>query len=307
MPNDTLAGAPPGDIHLGGLARSVDVTLASVLATEFPVDPILGREISDLVSKAASLQKRHGLLLEAGIVAALRASGRFEVLTGVSIPITAAADSLVASTPPETLERIALRYDAPVSRAVNMDFVVVDLEAGWAGAYDCKRGNGTLTTRLLRPLVRDVECVGILLRSFLRDRGYAAVDRVTAGLVDIYGQSGVPAHLAVGLRDLDAHFGVPVASILEAMNRRLTAGFKAAVPGLLASVQAKVSEEAAHRAVMDGPVDAGPRATAVRTPARLAGPGRLTARRAPGRHPGRRPGVPPAARQPLDPARRARG
>lgn len=181
---------------LSELTRAVDTALATVLATEFPADPILGA-VSDLVSKAASLQKRHGHLLELAVVSALRASGRFEVLTGVTIPITAAADSLIAATPPETLERIALRYDAPTVRTVNVDIVVVETERGWAGGFDCKRGGGQLTQRLLRPLVRDLECTGVLLRSFLRDRGYATVDHVTVGLIDIYGGSKAPDHLVL--------------------------------------------------------------------------------------------------------------
>ena len=269
--------ASNGDAHVARLTRAVDSALAAVLAGDFPSDPILGREVSDLVSKAASLQKRHGHLLELGIVTALRASGRFEILTSVTIPITAAADSIIASTAPETLERISLRYDAPTVRTVNLDFVVIDTEAGWAGGYDCKRGNGALTQRLLRPLVRDVECVGVLLRSFLRDRGYAGIDRVTVGLVDIYGSSGVPAHLAVNLDDLDAHFGVPVASVLGAMNARLAQSFRRVVPQLLAPVQAAVDADAKTADLLAGVAAAwvaDPTAEdRTRTPARLAGPG----------------------------------
>lgn len=261
------------DTHVAQLTRAVDAALAAALAGDFPIDPILGREVSDLVSKAASLQKRHGLLLEMGIVAALRASRRFEVLSNIPIPITAAADSLVASTPSETLERIHLRYDAPVVRSVNLDFVVIDTQSGWAGGYDCKRGNGALTQRLLRPLVRDVECAGLLLRGFLRDRGYASIDQVTVGLIDIYGSSGVPQHLAVNLADLDDHFSVPVVSVLNAMNARLERAFRRAVPGLLAPVQAAVDADAAAPDPLSGfgarETSAG---TATRTPTRLSGP-----------------------------------
>lgn len=267
----------PGDTHVAHLTRAVDTAVAAVLAGEFPADPILGREVSDLVSKAASLQKRHGHLLELGIVTALRASGRFEVLTGVTIPITAAADSVIASTAPEILESISLRYDAPVCRTVNLDFVVIDAQAGWAGGYDCKRGNGALTQRLLRPLVRDMESVGVLLRSFLRDRGYASIDRVAIGLVDIYGASGVPANLAINLDDLDAHFGVPVASILGAMNTRLAQSFRRAVPLLLAPVQAAVDADANTADRLAGVAAAWAAAPVgrdrARKPARLAGPG----------------------------------
>ena len=266
--------------HVANLIRAVDAALAAALAAEFPVDPILGPEVSDLVSKAASLQKRHGHLLELGIVTALRASGRFEVLTNVVVPITAAADSIVASNPAETLERISLRYDAPTVRTVNMDFVVVDAEAGWAGAYDCKRGNGALTQRLLRPLVRDVECAGLLLRSFLRDRGYTTIDRVAVGLVDIYGSSGAPEQLVVNLADLDAHFGVPVTSVLDAMNSRLTAAVRQAIPRLLASVQAAIDADAKSTdplSVLTAGWPAAPGTERVRTPTRLAGPGPRTA------------------------------
>ena len=289
MQSSTGGTDDAGSPGLQALLRSVDATLAGILSGDFPVDPILGREVSHLVSKAASLQKRHGHLLEAGIVTALRASHRFEVLTSVAVPITSAADSVVASTPPETLERISLRYDGPTARSVNLDFIVVDTEAGWAGAYDCKRGNGALTQRLLRPLVRDLECVGVLLRSFLRDRGYSTIDRVTVGLVDVYGASGVPEHLALNLDHLDAHFGVAITPILGAMNVRLEEGFRKAVPELLAPMRKVAAQDAAAAlasAMTDAVGEARPEVG--RTPARFSGPGASdrSGRAVPGRRAG---------------------
>jgi hypothetical protein len=181
-------------VEMAALLKAASEAVAAAAGTKFPLDELLGPELSRLISVSTSVVKRHGLLLERAIVEALEASGRFQVLHNPVLPVTSAADSLVASNSPEALARIALRYDTPAVRSVTHDIVVVDLAAAWAGAYQIKRGGGDMGPRLRKPLERDLAAVRLLLRAYLRDQGYSAVDVVTMAAIDYLGSAGLPEH-----------------------------------------------------------------------------------------------------------------
>jgi len=230
---------------MAALLKATSEAVAAAVATKFPLDELLGPELSRLISVSNSIVKRHGLLLERAIIEALEASGRFQVLHNPVIPVTAAADSLVASNSPEALARIALRYDTPAVRSVTHDIVVIDLEAAWAGAYQIKRGGGDMGPRLRKPLERDLAAVRLLLRAYLRDQGYSAVDVITTAAIDYLGSAGLPDHLTVLGSELDEHFGVPVVSTIEQMTGHLRAELHKAVPDLLRPLLVALEMQAA--------------------------------------------------------------
>jgi hypothetical protein len=215
------------------LLKAASDAVAAAVSTKFALDEVLGPELSRVISVSASVVKRHGILLEKATVEALQASGRFEVLHNAVIPITAAADGLVASNTAEALARLSLRYDQPAIRSVNQDIIVIDSSAGWAGAYSLKRGGGDMGPRLRKPLERDVASVRLLLRSYLRDQGYSTIDTTTSGCIDWFGAAGLPPHLTVPGVDVDTHFGVPVRATVERMTRHLRNELHRAMPALL--------------------------------------------------------------------------
>lgn len=229
-----MLSQPSGRYADDVLLRAASDAVAAAVSTKFALDEVLGPELSRLISVSASVVKRHGILLEKAVVEALRASGRFEVLHNPTIPITPAADSLVTSNTAEELARLSLRYDQPAGRSVNQDLVVIDVATGWAGAYSLKRGGGDMGPRLRRPLERDVAAVRILLRSYLRDQGYATIDTVTSACIDWFGAAGLPPHLTVQGPDVDVHFGVPVIATVERMTSHLRDELHRTMPGLLA-------------------------------------------------------------------------
>lgn len=233
------------------LLKAATEAVANAVSTQFPLDEVLGPELSRLISISASVVKRHGILLEKAFVEALRSSGRYEVLHNPTIPITAAADGLVASNTPENLSRLSLRYDQPAVRSVNQDIVVVDAQAGWAGAYSIKRGGGDMGPRLRKPLERDVAAVRLLLRSYLRDQGYSTIDVTTSACIDWFGAAGLPPHLTVHGPDVDDHFGVPVRATVERMTSHLRAELHRTMPGLLAPLSLRFETQRAPNKATD--------------------------------------------------------
>ena len=100
------------DVSQAALIRAAREAVAGALAGDFPVDPLIGTELSRALSCIGSVVKRHGGLIEMGIAGALVASDRFAVLPNVAIPLTKAALQLLdAKNTDETLSKIKLAAD----------------------------------------------------------------------------------------------------------------------------------------------------------------------------------------------------
>ncbi len=217
------------------IRRAARAVVSNALNGDFPIDPVIEAELSKTFSTVSSVVKRHGLLLQRTLGDALAASGRFEVMNDVPIPVTEAANDLLTSrNSNRDLAKIRLKSDANVVRMVTVDVVVIDLEAGWAGAYDMKRGNGATETRKRRPIEHDLRAIRLVLASALSKHGYQGIEEVTTGVIDFYGSSGFSDEMRITKDQIDDHFGVPILQTLEAMTDELRIALHAEMRGLLA-------------------------------------------------------------------------
>ena len=139
------------------IARASRAVIANAKAGDFPIDPVIGEDLSKSFSIINSVVKRHGLLIQRTLGDALAASGRFEIMTEVRVPITEAAQDLLTSkNSHRDLAKIQLKADSKTIRMVPLDLIVVDTESGWAGVYDVKRGNGMTESRKRGPIELDL-------------------------------------------------------------------------------------------------------------------------------------------------------
>jgi hypothetical protein len=215
---------------LMGAARNA---MAGALAGDFPEDPVIGPDLSRAMSTLGSVVKRHGGLIELGIAGALVASDRYLVLTNVTLPVTkAAAQLLDAKNSEQALAKIKLSADSEAEGIVNVDLVVVDPDARWAGAYEIKRGNGATEHGKRRPIMRKLSAARLVLASYVRQAGYGTMEMVTSGVIDYYGASGFAPDFTLSRDQLDAHFGVPVVATVEAMTAALHEALQDALPCL---------------------------------------------------------------------------
>lgn len=204
------------------IKRAARTVVDSAINGDFPIDPVIGQELSRAFSTVNSVVKRHGLLLQHGLGQALAASGRFDVMHEVPMPITEAAHELLTSeNSARDLARIQLKSDANVLRMITVDLIVIDNESHWAGAYDVKRGNGATESRKRRPIEHDLRAARLVLASFLEKHGYEDIRKVTTGVIDYYGGSGFNKDIKLTKEQLDDHFGVPVLATVEAMTEEL--------------------------------------------------------------------------------------
>jgi hypothetical protein len=225
------------DVSTSALIRAARNAVAGALAGDFPADPIIGPELSRLNSTVGSVVKRHGTLIEMGIAGALVASDRFIVLTNVALPLIKGATQLLdAKNADEDLAKIKLLADSEAESIVNVDLVVVDPDAGWAGAYEIKRGNGVTEHGKRRPIVRKLKAARLVLASYVKQAGYGLVDNVTSAVIDYFGGSGFDSEFTLTREQLDLHFGVPVAATVDAVTEATREALRAELPRLLAPV-----------------------------------------------------------------------
>lgn len=203
------------------VARAARLAVEGALENTFSIDPIVGPELSRSFSFVNSVIQRHGMLIQRTLADTLAESGRFEVMSETPIAITStAADLLASKNSDRDLARIRLESDTKAIRMVNIDLIVVDLETGWAGAYDVKRGNGETSWRARRPIEHDLRAVRLVLASHLKKFGHRVED-ISSGIIDYYGSSGFSRDIKVTRDQLDEHFGVPVAGRIDAMTTAL--------------------------------------------------------------------------------------
>lgn len=271
------------------ISRAARMAVAGALDGDFSVDPIVGPALSHSFSFIASVIQRHGLLIQRTVGDALAASGRFEVMCDTQIPLTETAhDLLTSQNSQHDLAKIRLKSDSKAVRIVTVDLVVVDPEAGWAGAYDVKRGNGATESRKRRPLEHDLRGIRLVLANHLVKLGYEGITKTTTGIIDYYGMSGFSREIKLVRDELDAHFGVPVVGHVDAMTEALKTALHAELPGLMEPALRKLARAvvvtaAAPAATVAESPDAVPTdvALAGRLSARPVGPG---PRRSPAPH-----------------------
>jgi hypothetical protein len=228
-------------VSAAAIARASRAVIDNAMAGDFPIDPIIGPDLSKSLSVINSVVKRHGLMLQKSLADALAATGRFEVLTEVALPITEAANALLASQNSDRdLAKIKLKADSAILRMVTVDLIVVETEAGWAGVYDVKRGNGATESARRRPIEHGLKAARLVIADYLSKLGYEGIRNVTSAVIDVYGASGFSKDLKVTGDELDEHFGVPVLATLEAVTTELHRTLFAEMRGLLAPALANL-------------------------------------------------------------------
>jgi hypothetical protein len=203
---------------LNSVKAHVDETIEALNATSFTKDPIAGNHFSKIVSVISSAYKRHGLILEETILAALKTNPKFEVWRDAAFPVTQSADAMVgaAINNPKTL----LPVNLPISisqRTIQIDIVVFDKSTKLLTAYEVKRGNGLHDAGKKRSMLRDVLCTQILLQSYGNAKGFTSAS-VLSKVIFYYGKCSLPKPWALKGDELDAHFNYEIYSAIEEVN-----------------------------------------------------------------------------------------
>jgi hypothetical protein len=223
------------------LMASAVATLEAALAGRHPTDPMLGVSLSRLVSAVNAAVKRSGPLIEQALAVALEQKG-FVVMRHVAMPVSAAAQNLVAFNEMKALRGVSVVAGAPADgKAIVYDLLVWCRKTKRAVLLEVKRGSGQTELRKIKPITAALKAGSLQIRSHLKTLGITA-RQVDARLVDYYGRSGFGDEIRITGDRLDRYFGAPVQGLIDAVLAEMRARLFAALPRLLAQALA----EAAH-------------------------------------------------------------
>lgn len=196
------------------LTELADQQLANLGTARFVPDPLLG-SYSLLASVLASAPKRHGRLIEAAIIEALRQSSDYRIWSDNRYIIPAAVDHLVQSQEAEDITKSRLPYGA-AGRQLQIDLFAYSVSRRRIGAYEIKRGNGHHDSGKLRSQRRDLFAVQTTLASYGEQRGLV-VDEAISRIIYYYGVRQIASPWSLIGSELDQHFGSPVRACVEAV------------------------------------------------------------------------------------------
>ncbi|WP_259781040.1 hypothetical protein [Aestuariispira ectoiniformans] len=205
--------------------------IEGALDKTFEPDPLYGPEYSGLQSVLASMQKRHGHVVNLCICEAVSLSRFHTVLETGDFYVTNAADRIAEQSLFDGNALPDLTYGAEPTRRIRLDLAVIDHRTNTVTAYEIKRGNGMLDAGKRRQVMRDMLCARMLIKSFAAQQGYK-VEAGDAKTIFYYGKRCLPEDFALTGSQLDEHFSFPVTALVDAGTDHFRDSIKDAIPRL---------------------------------------------------------------------------
>ena len=222
------------------MAAAVD-TLEAALKSKHPIDPMLGPSLSCLVSLVNAVIKRSGPLIEKALVTTLEQAG-YVVLKQVAMPVSMAAQNLVAWNEMRALRAISVNADAPATGPMIVyDLLVYCPKTRRAMLLEVKRGNGKTELRKIRPITSALQAGSLQVKAYMKSLGFK-VRTVDAKLIDFYGHSGFDDAIRISGDDLDQYFRAPVRLLIDTLLESVRTRLFEALPLLLAKAQAEAMQ-----------------------------------------------------------------
>ena len=200
-------------VDLGPLFHEVDATISRLGSRSFKCDPLVDPKFSQITSIVSSAYKRHGLILEHTMLAALKHAGHLQVWSEPAFAIS--TEALLLADRHIHGNGNNLDYGDAVSTR-QIDVMVYNQTTEMLGAYDSKRGFGYHDAGKKRSMVRDLKCTKMLLRSYGITKGLK-IGSVTARAVSHLGRGSLPLPWALPATELDQHFGTQVTEPIVAV------------------------------------------------------------------------------------------
>lgn len=206
------------DDVLAILKPEIDKTVAALSARKFDADPIAGGHFSRVVSVMSSAYKRHGYILERAILETLKHYDHFAVWKDDEFKVSQVADHIVDGCIGDPMQ--ALATESPYGgehRRLQVDILVYNKNTKQLSSYEVKRGAGLHDSGKRRSILRDLLAIQVLLKSYGIARGYDVLQAKSL-IIFYYGKCSVPKPFCFTREELDAHFGVPIVGVVEAVN-----------------------------------------------------------------------------------------
>jgi hypothetical protein len=195
---------------LDDVRPEIDRTIRDLKLVEFKPDPIVEKDSLRAVNVVSSAFKRHGFILELGILKRLKQCPDFIVWSEGQFQIYPEVDRADESDHRE------FQY-GQTGRPLQIDAFVFNKKSRKLSAYEFKRGNAYHDAGKRRSMVRDAKSIRLLLKSYGASRDLMP-NEVSSHIVFYYGKMSVKPPIGISGRELDEHFGWPIYDEVEVLN-----------------------------------------------------------------------------------------
>jgi hypothetical protein len=198
---------------------AIESTIRRLDAKQFDPDPIAGPHFSKITSVMSSAYKRHGRILEAAILEALKLCPHFEVWRDPIFQVPSAVNHIVEGSIAEPTKLIGTDYPSSESpHTLQIDAIVFNKNTGVLSAYEIKRGFGPHDSGKRRQMLKEILCVQVLLKSYGKQRGLDATSAFSH-IIFYYGKCSIPKPFAITGAELDEHFGWRISEDVDEVNK----------------------------------------------------------------------------------------
>lgn len=180
-----------------------------------------------------SMVRHHGRALPIVVAWAVREHTELDVRLELPVPIAANAADLVASVPPCCdLTTVGLLPVGDTVGEVHVDLAIIDRCERLAKLLDVKRGSNKTDNAARGTVLRKLRRAQVSLPAQLAAEG-VPIERVSAHVLDVYGQSAFPPEHVLRVRDLDHALDIDLPRYVELLEQAFEAELTHALRGVI--------------------------------------------------------------------------
>ncbi|TWB25724.1 hypothetical protein [Nitrospirillum bahiense] len=186
-------------------------------------DPIVPPHLLRPYGILTSAVRADGQILEATLFEALKTAPHLTVFRTPAIFIPPMVDHLVSGGASSDALRFSdLHYEHDEGRRIAPDLLVIDARRNAADFLEIKRGLAKTDAGKTRQTTRDLRCLRLVAKSYVRSKLNIEISEVTAGVCAIHGATTVPAEHRVDLDALEARYQTEIRRAIEATHQEFS-------------------------------------------------------------------------------------
>jgi len=207
------------------LEADIEQSINRLNNKNFKIDPIAGRKYSKVPSLIGSMQKRHGLIIEKAISAALSSYDHYTVWTDSGFKVSSSVNHIISTVnnvkkDPDWLH--LLDHNHPYgeqSSTLQIDVIAFNKSDNSLTALEVKRGYSHHDAGKKKAILRRALAVQMLLMGYGQSElGQIQINEVRSRICSYYGANEFAPEIQITKDDLDNFFGVPILGLVQEVN-----------------------------------------------------------------------------------------
>lgn len=206
----------------------IDQTIERLASNKFKQDPLLEKDWSLIASIVGSVQKRHGLILEATILKAIENSKNFTAWKEPKFRVSRQANTLTANVnrpkaKPDWLNLLGVELQYPshdqddVDQFLQIDCIAYNKETSSVTGLEIKRGYSHHDAGKKKAILRSALATRMLIKSYAEHQGFK-VSYADFFILNFYKSDEFHNEISKTKDDLDTLFEPGILEQIESVN-----------------------------------------------------------------------------------------